>query len=1579
MSGRPPPSGPRALRPSVQPSSSSTPTVAPAPAAQSQHQGSSNSFTTSRIGAAPPTGPRSLLNGGAPSAPAGFRKSKYANGYNSTSAPGISGPGPSTLQHRHRLKSREQDPSPLQVNGSWQSQQSQQSHQPNEWNDHGEGRAFGSTTRDRVVINTKSTFLQRPHPPDDPPPPKNDPPPPPPPPISEPPPPPPPQPADPPPPPPPPLLDPLPPQPPSSNNLARSSLARLQNDFPTPRPSESQPPPPSSLPPEAPPPPPPAGPPPPLPKFSISLPRRDKSPPPPPPSHPPPPEPHAPPPPPPSAPPTQPPPPPLVSFKLPTPLYGQARTLTLASSPSPSPPPPSPPPPPPPSSTPPPSLLAPPLPPPPQSPPPPPPFDPPPPPPDFDPPPPPPPLPSTDQTPQFYQPSPSETQLYRRSPRFPSHPPRGSRWEGRYSPRRRSPSRSLSPIRQPTPPRSPSPQLYSLPPPLPWPPAKSELPPHRSFKVLFDPAVDEHPSRYRGIIDNIRKNAPPKVVQERIKSKGKGKDILTRFEGEIFQREVEEVKMDVDGEEPDRSKEGSDVEEKVEFGKAQIWEDEVVPKDPRKHQPSKKSSRCRTEVYETHYEYDANSCGPPPATAILVANISPLTPHAQTRRYFATYGTITAFENQIDSETGGALGIVFIRYSTHEEAKKCVEKENGKIPSLGGAGVIMAGDNGDEIRVVLDGQGSRLAAVKKELEERKKRAKQKDRESRGLDRDGRGMDRDSRGVTRDGRGLDRDGRESVRSGRDSIRHGSTPNPGTPMGHGRDQRRPGHQHLSQPYHNSHSRPSHDSRRPTHPSNPSNQPQDPTPSSKQPIQPSAPPMHHPLPPKPVTNGNIDIEPPRTSSKKMIPAALLRARQEVAKSFTQEPSRERDSSRHGSTYTPSSTSTPAHRDWGRDRNRSRDRGRTYPSPSHQYDYGSPMDLSRSPTPSPVRGSKRGAAATKEDAERERVAVVNELAKNGKDHIKISGGAQLSSVLNESDVREFVGGFKVDQVLKDRTGWYVSFETGDVARRAAMVLNNRTISYHSVTVSVHPAPAPIAIHDKIQWSDEEVVEQTTALVMKELLGVLEKDIREGVVTIDLRKFAADKAKGSAGPAATEVRPTERKGLKGLSFKKQKKAEEPKPAEVSLPDIVDDDTAMDLDIEPPKKKHKKEIKKSRRVAEVPDIESEDEEDPVALTPTLTSDIGLKRMISETVEAEEPAKKKQKTDIDQGVKVKKGTKKKDKKLPILDSDVDEVVLPNDLDYSAPPIAQVRITPESSLSPSRSPSPVRKPPSPPELSLDGVLEDDEDQYFARLVLLGEPPSVPTPLPAEPTEPSSEEAPIRRHITGSARTEGYYKISHAEKAAYVSQYQARTTTSEATAQVEDTQPKHVTSSRSNRANARRRAQGLEEINQVQQAIALSKGETTANELSFKFNQLQTRKKHLRFARSPIHDWGLYAMEKISRGEMVIEYVGEVIRAQVADKREKVYERQGIGSSYLFRIDEDLVVDATKKGNLGRLINHSCDPNCTAKIITINGEKKIVIYAKQDIELGDEITYDYHFPIEQDKIPCLCGSAKCRGYLN
>ena len=87
-------------------------------------------------------------------------------------------------------------------------------------------------------------------------------------------------------------------------------------------------------------------------------------------------------------------------------------------------------------------------------------------------------------------------------------------------------------------------------------------------------------------------------------------------------------------------------------------------------------------------------------------------------------------------------------------------------------------------------------------------------------------------------------------------------------------------------------------------------------------------------------------------------------------------------------------------------------------------------------------------------------------------------------------------------------------------------------------------------------------------------------------------------------------------------------------------------------------------------------------------------------------------------------------------------------------------------------------------------------------------------------------------------------------------------------------------------------------------------------------QVRKKQLRFAKSGIHDWGLFAMESIAADEMVTEYVGEVIRQPMADIRERRYEEMGIGSSYLFRVDQDTIIDATTKGNFARFINHSCD---------------------------------------------------------
>ncbi|XP_050268082.1 histone-lysine N-methyltransferase ATXR7 isoform X1 [Quercus robur] len=149
--------------------------------------------------------------------------------------------------------------------------------------------------------------------------------------------------------------------------------------------------------------------------------------------------------------------------------------------------------------------------------------------------------------------------------------------------------------------------------------------------------------------------------------------------------------------------------------------------------------------------------------------------------------------------------------------------------------------------------------------------------------------------------------------------------------------------------------------------------------------------------------------------------------------------------------------------------------------------------------------------------------------------------------------------------------------------------------------------------------------------------------------------------------------------------------------------------------------------------------------------------------------------------------------------------------------------------------------------------------------------------------------------------------------------------------------------------------------------------------KATQLKARKKRLRFQRSKIHDWGLVALEPIEADDFVIEYVGELIRPRISDIRERHYEKMGIGSSYLFRLDDGYVVDATKRGGIARFINHSCEPNCYTKVISVEGQKKIFIYAKRHIASGEEITYNYKFPLEEKKIPCNCGSRKCRGSMN
>ncbi|OHE95909.1 SET domain-containing protein [Colletotrichum orchidophilum] len=243
------------------------------------------------------------------------------------------------------------------------------------------------------------------------------------------------------------------------------------------------------------------------------------------------------------------------------------------------------------------------------------------------------------------------------------------------------------------------------------------------------------------------------------------------------------------------------------------------------------------------------------------------------------------------------------------------------------------------------------------------------------------------------------------------------------------------------------------------------------------------------------------------------------------------------------------------------------------------------------------------------------------------------------------------------------------------------------------------------------------------------------------------------------------------------------------------------------------------------------------------------------------------------------------------------------------------------------------------------------------------------------------------TGAARTEGVKKILNAEKSKYLPHHikvqkarearQARYNKDGKDAAVEASRlavaEKAVAkgNSRANRANNRRHVSALQDEKKIS-------GDSDA----FKFNQLKKRKKPVKFARSAIHNWGLYTEENINKDDMIIEYVGEQVRQSISEIREKRYLKSGMGSSYLFRIDDNTVIDATKKGGIARFINHSCMPNCTAKIIKVDGTKRIVIYALRDIAQHEELTYDYKFEREigsLDRIPCLCGTAACKGFLN
>jgi len=157
-----------------------------------------------------------------------------------------------------------------------------------------------------------------------------------------------------------------------------------------------------------------------------------------------------------------------------------------------------------------------------------------------------------------------------------------------------------------------------------------------------------------------------------------------------------------------------------------------------------------------------------------------------------------------------------------------------------------------------------------------------------------------------------------------------------------------------------------------------------------------------------------------------------------------------------------------------------------------------------------------------------------------------------------------------------------------------------------------------------------------------------------------------------------------------------------------------------------------------------------------------------------------------------------------------------------------------------------------------------------------------------------------------------------------------------------------------------------------------------------------------------WGVRTRRAIKKGTFVIQFVGEVINNEEADKRGTKYNLTG--RTYLFDLDYNetdgqcpYTVDAAMYGNVSHFINHSCDPNLAVYAIWINcldpNLPSLALFAIKDIKQNEELTFDYmcqtprdntkrqqllddepksESDVAKNRMLCKCGAATCRRYL-
>ncbi|KAF8090114.1 hypothetical protein N665_0486s0012 [Sinapis alba] len=161
-----------------------------------------------------------------------------------------------------------------------------------------------------------------------------------------------------------------------------------------------------------------------------------------------------------------------------------------------------------------------------------------------------------------------------------------------------------------------------------------------------------------------------------------------------------------------------------------------------------------------------------------------------------------------------------------------------------------------------------------------------------------------------------------------------------------------------------------------------------------------------------------------------------------------------------------------------------------------------------------------------------------------------------------------------------------------------------------------------------------------------------------------------------------------------------------------------------------------------------------------------------------------------------------------------------------------------------------------------------------------------------------------------------------------------------------------------------------------------------------------------------WGVRSLSSIPSGSFICEYVGELLEDKEAERRtgndEYLFDIGNIydnslaeGMSKLMpetqpAMGEDddemsgFTIDAAKKGNIGRFINHSCSPNLYAQNVLYDHEDTriphVMFFAMDNVPPLQELTYHYNYMIDQvrdsngniKKKICYCGSSDCTGRL-